>query len=84
MPENINPDLAIAQSVAIRQIKDVAAELCIPGDDLEYYGKYKAKLPLRFIDEEKIKKANLFWLQPSVPHQQVREKQLFQLVFQTG
>ncbi|HET9745942.1 MAG TPA: formate--tetrahydrofolate ligase [Chitinophagaceae bacterium] len=55
----MNPDLAIAQSVAIRHIKEIAAELGISDEDLEYYGKYKAKLPLEFINEEKIKKSKL-------------------------
>ena len=59
MPENINPDLAIAQSAAILHIKEIAAKAGITKDDLEYYGKYKAKLPLNLIDEEKIKKSKL-------------------------
>lgn len=59
MPDNINPDLAIAQSAAILHIKEIAAKAGIAKDDLEYYGKYKAKLPLHLIDEEKIKKSKL-------------------------
>jgi len=59
LPENINPDLAIAQSAAILHIKEIAAKAGIAKDDLEYYGKYKAKLPLHLIDEEKIKKSKL-------------------------
>lgn len=52
-------DIAISQSATIRHIKDVAADLSISNNDLEYYGKYKAKLPLTLIDEEKIKKNHL-------------------------
>jgi len=59
LPNNNNADLAIAQSAAIRHIKEIAAKLGISNDDLEYYGKYKAKLPLKLIDEEKIKKSKL-------------------------
>jgi formate--tetrahydrofolate ligase len=59
LPDNINPDLAIAQSAAILHIKEIAAKAGIAKDDLEYYGKYKAKLPLNLIDEEKIKKSKL-------------------------
>ncbi len=59
MSNNINPDLAIAQSIAITHIRDIAAKTGIPKEDLEYYGKYKAKLPLKLIDEEKIKKGRL-------------------------
>lgn len=59
MPKYINGDLAIAQSTAIRPIKEIASGLGIPDDDLEFYGKYKAKIPLKFIDEKKIKESKL-------------------------
>jgi formate--tetrahydrofolate ligase len=39
-------DLEIAQSVTLRPIRDVAAELGLPEDDIDLYGRYKAKLPL--------------------------------------
>jgi formate--tetrahydrofolate ligase len=39
----------------------------IPVDELELYGKYKAKIPLRFIDEEKIKKAKLILVTAITP-----------------
>ena len=59
MSQTINPDLAIAQAARILHIKEIAARTGISNDDLEYYGKYKAKLPLKLIDEEKIKKSKL-------------------------
>ncbi len=37
-------DIEIAQAVAMRPIAEVAADLGILEDELEYYGKYKAKL----------------------------------------
>ena len=37
-------DIEIAQEAKMLHIKDVAASLSIGEDDLEYYGKYKAKL----------------------------------------
>ncbi len=52
-------DIEIAQAAKMIHIKDVAAKLNIPEDKLEYYGKYKAKLPLDLIDEEKVKKCKL-------------------------
>lgn len=52
-------DIEIAQSFTLDHIKDIASRLHISNDDLEYYGKYKAKLPLTLIDEEKIKQHNL-------------------------
>jgi formate--tetrahydrofolate ligase len=52
-------DLEIAQGAAIQHIKDIAAKIGIPEEDLEYYGKYKAKLPLHLIREDKIKQSKL-------------------------
>lgn len=52
-------DLEIAESASIQHIKNIAEKLGIAEDDLEYYGKYKAKIPLKYIDEEKIKKSKL-------------------------
>ena len=37
-------DIEIAQQTPLRPIQDVAAELGLTADDLEFYGKYKAKL----------------------------------------
>jgi formate--tetrahydrofolate ligase len=39
-------DIQIAQSANIRHIREIAYKLQIEEDDLEYFGKYKAKLPL--------------------------------------
>lgn len=52
-------DLEIAQNADIRHIREIAEKIGIHRDDLEYYGKYKAKIPLTYIDEEKIKKSKL-------------------------
>lgn len=52
-------DLEIAEKADIQHIKIIAKKLNIEEDDLEYFGKYKAKLPLKYIDEEKIQKSNL-------------------------
>ncbi len=51
--------IQIAQTTAIRPIIEIAKKLNVSPDDLELYGKYKAKLPLSLIDEEKVKKAKL-------------------------
>ena len=50
-------DIEIAQEANIRPIAEIAAKLGIPQDELEMYGRYKAKIPLHFIDEERIKMA---------------------------
>ena len=39
-------DIEIAQQAKLRPITDVAAELDLTPDDLDLYGKYKAKIPL--------------------------------------
>lgn len=60
-------DIEIAQSADIKPIVEIAKQLNIDSDDLELYGKYKAKLPLKFIDEEKIKKSKLILVTAITP-----------------
>lgn len=43
-------DIEIAQKATMRHIKEIAATLGVSSDELEHYGKYKAKLPLSLID----------------------------------
>jgi formate--tetrahydrofolate ligase len=43
---SIPSDIEIAQAARLRPITDVAAELGLGPDDLDLYGKYKAKIPL--------------------------------------
>lgn len=52
-------DIEIAQAAKMEHITTIASKLNIKEDDLEMYGKYKAKLPLSLIDENKISKSNL-------------------------
>jgi len=52
-------DIEIAQEAAIRPILEIAEIMGIHYSDLELYGKYKAKIPLHYIDEEKIRKSKL-------------------------
>ena len=60
-------DIEIAQEANIRPIVEIADILGIPRDELELYGKYKAKVPLRFINEEKIKRSNLILVTAITP-----------------
>jgi formate--tetrahydrofolate ligase len=60
-------DIEIAQGANIRPIAEIAAKLGIPQDELEMYGRYKAKIPLHFIDEERIKKAKLILVTAITP-----------------
>ena len=52
-------DLEIAQKAQMLPIKEVAKKLSISEDDLDPYGKYKAKLPLHLINAEKMKHSKL-------------------------
>ena len=60
-------DIEIARQAPVRHIKEIGQKLGISNDDLEYYGKYKAKLPLTLINEEKISKANLVLVSAITP-----------------
>jgi formate--tetrahydrofolate ligase len=43
---NFPSDIEIAQNTKMAHIKEIAQKINVAEDDLEYYGKYKAKLPL--------------------------------------
>ena len=60
-------DIEIAQSVDIRHISDIAQTIGIEEDKLEYYGKYKAKLPLDLIDEAKVAENKLILVTAITP-----------------
>jgi len=52
-------DIEIARTISLKHIAKIAEQLALKEDQLEFYGKYKAKLPLSLIDPEKIKKNKL-------------------------
>jgi formate--tetrahydrofolate ligase len=52
-------DIAIAQAKTLQHIRNIAKKLKVNEDDIEMYGKYKAKLPLSLIDDAKVAKNNL-------------------------
>lgn len=60
-------DIAIAREVKLRKIKEIAGGLGISREDVQNYGKYMAKIPLRLIDEEKVKKHNLILVTAITP-----------------
>lgn len=60
-------DLSIAQSVKMKPIGEIAQKLGISADQIEMYGPYKAKLPLSFIDEERIKRSKLVLVTAMTP-----------------
>ena len=48
---NFPSDIEIAQKANLSHIKEIAKKINIEEDDLEYYGKYKAKIPLHLQHE---------------------------------
>lgn len=52
-------DIEIARSISLQHIKSIAEKLNIEEDDLEFYGHYKAKLPLKLINHDRIKNNKL-------------------------
>jgi len=60
-------DIKIAQKTKILHITEIAKSMGLEPDDLELYGKYKAKIPLKFIDEKRIKKSKLVLVTAMTP-----------------
>jgi formate--tetrahydrofolate ligase len=52
-------DIELAHETEMKPISEIAAELGIDENDLELYGRHKAKLPLKYIDREKSKNNTL-------------------------
>lgn len=60
-------DIEIAQANKMEHIRDIASKLNIAEDDLEMYGKYKAKLPIRLIDQKKVDQHHLILVTALTP-----------------
>ena len=74
-------DIEIAQSIELKPIVDVVEKLGISYDDLELYGKYKAKLSfdkIRAVESNPVGK--LILVTAINQHLQVKENQLLPLV----
>lgn len=52
-------DIDIARKVQLKPISKIAQKLGLPEDAIEPYGRYKAKIPLKFTDLTKAEKSNL-------------------------
>lgn len=52
-------DQEIASKVQPKHVNEIAQKLALNEDQLELYGKHKAKLPIELIDEEKVSKSKL-------------------------
>ena len=59
MLTEVPSDIDIARQVELKPITEIADQLQIDRDELQQYGRFKAKLPLHFIDPARIEKSNL-------------------------
>ena len=67
MKKKVLSDIEIAQNCKMKHIEEIASKVNIDKDDLELYGKYKAKLPLKLIDDKKIKNNHLILVTAMTP-----------------
>jgi len=63
----VKTDLEIAQAAEMQHISNIAEKLGVNDDDLELYGKYKAKLPLNLINQSKVDQNNLILVSALTP-----------------
>lgn len=52
-------DLQIAKTITLKPISSIAKKFGIDPENIEMYGKHKAKLPLQAINKQKVNKSNL-------------------------
>lgn len=67
MSNTENPDLKIAQAAKLQPIETIAKKLGLDAQDIEHYGKYKAKIPLSYIDESKVQKNKMILVTAITP-----------------
>jgi formate--tetrahydrofolate ligase len=63
----VKSDLEIAQAAELDHIRTIANKIGVSEDDMEMYGKYKAKLPLNLIDDAKVDQSNLILVTALTP-----------------
>ncbi len=61
-------DIEISRSSVLKPISEIATKLGIDPDDIIPYGKYKAKVPLSYLNEAKIKNSNLILVTAITPN----------------
>ncbi len=60
-------DLEIASAATMQPIHAIAEQINVDPDQLELYGNYKAKMPLSWIDDNKISRGNLILVSAITP-----------------
>lgn len=61
-------DIEISRAAKLKPITEIAEKLGIKADDIIPYGRTKAKVPLTYLDEEKIKNCNLILVTAITPN----------------
>ncbi len=61
-------DIEISRAAKLKPIAQIAQNIGIDPEDIIPYGKYKAKIPLSYINEEKIKTSNLILVTAVTPN----------------
>jgi formate--tetrahydrofolate ligase len=64
---DIKSDIEIAQEAKMTHVNEVASSIGVPIDDLELYGKYKAKLPLDLLNPTALTNSNLILVTAMTP-----------------
>ncbi len=64
---SILSDIELAQQASMRHIRDIAAKLNLPYDQLEPYGQFKAKLPLHLAEKDACKYGKLILVSAITP-----------------
>lgn len=60
-------DIQIAQEAKMKPITEIAKILGVPEEEIILYGRYKAKIPLKFIDESKVNEHKLILVTAITP-----------------
>lgn len=60
-------DIQIARETPLRKIKDIAESIGISREEVQNYGPYMAKIPVRLVDDKKVKNSNLILVTAITP-----------------
>ena len=67
-PAPFPSDIEISRSAKLKPISEIAKNVGIDPEDIIPYGRYKAKVPLTYLNEEKIKNSNLILVTAITPN----------------
>jgi len=65
--KKMKSDIEISRSIQLKKVEEIAENIRIPSDEVINFGKHIAKIPVKLIDEEKVKKSNLILVTAITP-----------------